>query len=39
MITYTLRNALSKGRFALNIKKRLLVAGIALALTPLHASA
>lgn len=39
MITYTLRNALSKGRFALNIKKRLLAAGTVLMLTPLHASA
>lgn len=39
MITYTLRNALSKGRFALNIKKRLLAAGIVLSLTFLPASA
>lgn len=28
MITYTLRNALRKGRFALNLKKRLLAAGV-----------
>lgn len=35
MITYTLRNALRKGRFALNLKKRLLAAGVVLTLTSL----
>ncbi len=39
MITDTLRNALCKGRFDLNLKKRLLAAGIGLMLTTLTGSA